>query len=549
MEGYKGRMAEERQNRCQRQNECQTKGQSTGRRQERIVLTFDVGTQSTRVLLVDSKGSILGKGQKKHEPPYRQQEAGWAEQEADFYYRHMCLAAAELHDSLEEKALWDRIEAVSLTTIRDTVVCADKRGNPLRPAIVWLDKRMAEGGPKFSQVTRLLIKAVGMEETARLQFQKGHCNWIMQKEPDIWAATDKYLLLSGYLTFKLTGNMADAAASLVGRLPIDSQGRGWQKKGAMTRPVFDVEPEKLCEVRESGEVLGYVTKRASLDTGLREGLPVLASGSDKACEIIGLGCTSREKAAIGFGTTATITFNTERYLEPERFIPPYPSVMPGWFNPEIEIYRGYWLISWFKKEFAQKEVEQAKLLGVSAEQLLNKRLGEVEAGCGGLLFQPYFTPNVTMPAAKGAIIGFSEEHTRIHLYRAIIEGINFALMDGMRLMEKRSGHVFEEIRLAGGGSQSSEICQITADMFGIPVKRVQSFEAAGMGSAMAAFAGLKVFESYEKAREAMVHVRDVFLPDMAQHRIYRKLYGEIFQNIYGRLSPLYDKLHDIYHNL
>lgn len=190
--------------------------------------------------------------------------------------------------------------------------------SPCALQFVWLDKRKAEGGPKFSQVTRMMLKAVGMEETAKVQYQKAHCNWIMQKEADIWARTEKYLLLSGYLTFLLTGNMTDAAACLVGRLPIDSQCRNWQRKGALTRPVFDVEPDKLCEVRESGELLGNITKKAAEDTGLREGIPVLASGSDKACEILGLGCISKEKAAIGFGTTATITFNISRYLEPER---------------------------------------------------------------------------------------------------------------------------------------------------------------------------------------------------------------------------------------
>lgn len=513
---------------------------------ERIVLTFDVGTQSSRALLINNRGRILGKGQRKHEPAYVSRQPDWAEQEALFYYEHICGAARELKEAVKEKEVWERIEAVSITTIRDTVVCVDEKGRPLRPAIVWLDKRKAEGGPRLSQVTRMMFKAVGMEETAKLQFQKSHCNWIMQKEPQIWEKTHKYLLLSGYLTYQLTGNMADAAAALVGRLPIDSQSRSWQKKGALTRPVFDVESQKLCEVRESGEVLGYITAQAAEDTGLKEGLPVLASGSDKACEILGLGCTSKEKAAIGLGTTATITFNTERYLEPERFIPPYPSVIPGWFNPEIEIYRGYWLISWFKKEFAEKEVEQAKQLGVSAEELLNRRLKEIPAGCDGLLFQPYFTPNVTMPVAKGSIIGFSDQHTRIHLYRAIIEGINFALMDGMRLLEKRSGHVFEEIRLGGGGSQSDEICQITADMFGIPVKRTDTYEATGMGSAMAAFVGLGEFRDYEEAQKAMVHLKDVFEPDMDQHRIYEELYREVFQNIYGKLAPLYEKLNEIY---
>ena len=511
---------------------------------QHIVLIFDVGTQSSRAMLVNDRGETLAKSQQRHEPAYHSVQPGYAEQDADYYYGCICRAALEVKACAPE--LWEQIEAVTVTTIRDTTVCVNGQGEPLRPAIVWLDKRRAEGRPALSQVTRLMFKAVRMEETANLQFQKSHCNWIRQNQPEIWEQTDKYLLLSGYLTFKLTGQMADGAACLVGHLPVDAQGRSWQKKGALTRPVFDVEPEKLCSIVESGQVLGRITGQASAETGIKEGMPLLATGSDKACEILGLGCISKEKAAVGFGTTATITYTMDRYLEPERFIPPYISIMPGCFTPEIEIYRGYWLISWFKKEFAQKEVKQAGELGIAAEELLNERLKEIPAGCDGLLFQPYFTPNVTMPAARGAIVGFSDQHTRIHIYRAIIEGINFALLDGMRLMERRTGHEFREIRLGGGGSRSSEICQITADMFGIPVVRTQTYEVTGIGSAMTAFVGLGVFQDYGEAVEHMVQKKDEFLPDMEQHAVYEELYSKIFRNIYGRLSPLYEKLNEIY---
>ena len=380
-----------------------------------------------------------------------------------------------------------------------------------------------EGRPKMSNIVRMAFKAAGMEETANLQFQKSHCNWIRQKEPEIWEKTDKFLLLSGYLVYCLTGQTADAAASMVGHIPYDSKTRNWQKQGALTRPVFPVEEEKLCRIVESGEIFGVITEKASADSGLPEGLPVIAAGSDKACEVMGMGCIDKETAAIGLGTTATITFNIGQYLEPERFIPPYDSIMPGYFNPEFEIFRGYWMISWFKKEFAEKEVVQAAREGCSAEELLNRRLEEIPAGCDGLLFQPYFTPNITMPTARGAVIGFSDRHTRIHIYRAIIEGINFALMDGMRLMEHRSGHKFREIRLGGGASQSDQICQITADMFGIPTVRTQTHEVAGAGCALTAFVGLGVFKDYREAVEAMVRKQDVFEPDLKQHVIYERL--------------------------
>lgn len=105
-------------------------------------------------------------------------------------------------------------------------------------------------------------------------------------------------------------------------------------------------------------------------------MPLIASGSDKACEILGLGCITKEKAAISFGTTATVTFTTDAYVEPERFIPPYASVMRGHFTPEIEIFRGYWLVSWFKREFAAKEIETAADFG-------NFRGGAVEPAVEG----------------------------------------------------------------------------------------------------------------------------------------------------------------------
>ena len=513
--------------------------------EKQIILVFDVGTQSSRAMLVDSHGSVLGISKQAHEPAYTSLHADWAEQDADFYYETICRAAKQLRE--EKKDLWKDIKAVSVTTIRDTIVCVDKDGKPLRPAILWLDKRRADGKADIPFFSRLLLKAVGMENTINTQFQKSHCNWIRTREPEIWEKTYKLLFISGYLIFKLTGNMKDAAASLVGHLPINSKTRSWQGPNALTSPVFPVDQDKLCEIADSGDILGYITPQMAADSDVPQGLPVIATGSDKACEILGLGCVTKEKAAIGFGTTATITFMNNTYLEPERFIPPYPAVIKGSYNPEIEIFRGYWLVSWFKKEFASKEVEQAQELGISVEDLLDQHLKDIPPGCEGLLFQPYLTPNVTMPTARGAVIGFADLHTRIHLYRAIIEGINFALYDGMKLMEHRARHKFQEIYLGGGGSQSDEICQITADMFGIPVVRTQTFEVTGIGCALAAFVGIGTFKSYEEAVQEMVHEKDRFIPDMEIHKKYEELYDGVFKKIYHQLSPLYNKLHEIYH--
>lgn len=512
---------------------------------EPVVLVFDVGTQSARTMLVDRGGNILAIDKKSYEKPYFADNLDWAEQDADFYYDCICETCRNVQDSNPEA--FARIEGVSITTIRDTTVCVDEEGKPLRRAVLWLDKRRDDGKPDFPPTSKLALKAVGMLETCNLQYSKSVCNWIMQNQPEIWEKTHKFLLLSGYLVFKMTGNMVDSKPSIIAHLPFDNKNRDWMKNNAFIRPIFPVEKEKLCDLVESGQVMGRITKRMSEDSGIPEGLPVIAAATDKACEILGLGCADESTAAIGLGTTATISYLSDKYVEIEKYIPAYASLVPGKWNPEYEIYRGYWLISWFKREFATKEVAKAKELGITPEELLNRTLHNIPAGCEGLLFQPYFTPNVTMPSARGAMIGFSDVHTRHHLYRAIVEGINFALIDGLKMMEKRAGVNFQQIAVGGGGSQSDEICQISANMFGLPIVRPKAYEATGIGCAIAAFVGLGYFESYSEAVDEMVEIKSRFEPDPEEHRKYEELYETVYKNIYSDLKPLYQKLHDIYH--
>ena len=510
---------------------------------ERIVLAFDVGTQSTRALLVSHTGRILGKQQIRYAQPYESPRIGWAEQDPDLYYDCLCRCARQMKEADPEA--FAAVEAVTIASIRDTSVCVDKEGRPLRPAIVWLDKRQAKGSPKYAPVLWPILHMMKADDLIRLQYRKSQCNWIREEQPKIWEKTHKFLLLSGYLNFRLTGRFADAAASLVGHIPFDNKSRRWKGPHDIVRPVFDIPEEKLPEVVETGELLGRIHAQAARDSGLPEGLPVYPAGADKACEVIGIGCMKKEQAAVSFGTMATIDFTSPDYYEMTKMMAPYPSVIPGHFAPEFEIYRGYWLISWFQKEFAELERAAAEKGGRSAVELLNERLGEIPAGCGGLMFQPYFTPSITMPYAKGAFIGMAEHHGRMHMYRAVIEGINYGLMEGIRSAEAAGHFTVREIRLGGGGSQSAEICQITANMFGIPVVRVHTHEVTGLGAAMAAFVALGEFPDFDAAAAAMVHERDRFEPDPKEHELYRTLYEEVWKDIFGRLSPLYGRVQEI----
>ena len=318
------------------------------------------------------------------------------------------------------------------------------------------------------------MKVAGMSEGVALQRAGSHCNWIAVNEKEKWNRTDKFVLISAWLNYKFSGTLADSTASTVGHLPFDSRIRTWMKPHDFRRIVFQVTDDKLYDLAEPGTEIGSITAQTAAETGIAAGLPVIVTGSDKGCETLGLSCLSAEKAALSFGTTATVQLSSQQYFEPQPYMPAYLAVVPGYYNPEIEIYRGYWLLSCFKREFAAKEMAEAAKLGIEAERLLDERLKEIRPGCDGLIMQPYFTPGVNMPFAKGAVIGFSDNHTRIHLYRAIIEGINFALMEGLRTMEKRGKMQVTSLYAAGGGSQSDAVCSITASMFGLPVYRIQT---------------------------------------------------------------------------
>lgn len=503
-----------------------------------VVLTFDIGTQSLRGMIVDSDGNILYKEQIKFDEPYFSNQPGWAEQDGIFYWNNICKASKSLREKAGE--VWEQIKAVSITTIRDSVLCLDGNGEPIRPVILWLDKRDAPDESPFTLKSSVLFALAGMTQTAQFIRNISPCNWIRKNEPENWAKTHKFVMLSAYMHRKLCGKIIDSTANIIGHVPYDNKHGRWLTSKDLNYCIFPVEREKLCDLVLPGELLGYINEEASKETGIKEGIPLIATGSDKGCETIGMSCTTPEKAAISFGTTATVQYTIDRYVEPQRFFPPYVSAYKGRYNPEIEIYRGYWLISWFKKEFAEKEVKEAAAKGLIAEDLLNQRLHEIPPGCDGLVFQPYFTPGVSMPNARGSIIGFSDIHTRIYIYRAIIEGINFALMDGIRNLERRMKVLTKEIYVAGGGSKSDEICQITADMFGVPVYRIQTHEAAAIGSSMIAFTGIGVFKNIDEAIASMVHIKDEFKPDMDNHRIYDKLYKNVFTKIFKKLKPLYN---------
>ncbi len=512
---------------------------------EKTILSIDCGTQSLRAMLFSLKGELLAIERVTYEP-YISVNPGWAEQDPEIYWEALKSSCCALQKSNPE--YFNLIAGLGITTMRDSLVNVDSAGNALRPVMVWLDQRKAKTVFKPGLAMKLLIWFIGIGDTIKKAQRDGKCNWIKQNQPEIWAKTHKVVQVSGFLNYRLTGLFNDSVASQIGHVPFDYKRQKWGNPANLltfSAKLYPIEIGKLPKIVSPGEVLGRINKKASIETGLRENLPVIACGSDKGCETLGMGVLTTDTASLSFGTTATIQTTSKKYLEPVPYMPSYPAVFPGLFNPEVEIFRGFWMVSWFKNEFAHHEIQVAAERGIPAEEVLNELLHQSPPGAMGLMVQPYWSPGLSKPSAKGAMIGFGDVHKKPHIYRAVIEGLVYALREGKERIEKVSKTKIQRLAVSGGASKSDEICQITADVFNLPVFKGKTTETSGLGAAIVTAFGTGFYKSMEEAVSTMVTHEHEFYPDKKHVQLYDQLYKKVYKKMYKKLEPFYHEIREI----
>ncbi len=503
----------------------------------KYILSVDVGTQTIKGVVYDFSGEMLIKEKQFYDKPYFSPKPGHYEREAEDYWNDLVSVCKKLfRNGIDAKD----IEAVSITTQRATTVFLDKNFEPLRPAILWLDKREAE------EVTNLgfyefLFRLVGAFDTVKTFQKRSAVNWVIKNEPELWQKTGYVCYLSTYLNYKLTGAFFDSNASQVGYLPFNFKKKQWEPENSWKYKAVSVRLNMLPKLVNPSDLIGYVTERASKDTGLPKGVPVVAAASDKACELIGVGAYGKYDAALSFGTTATINFNSDRYLEAFRFFPSYPSAIGNAFNVEYQVFRGFWLISWFKEQFAKLESKAAESLGIAAEELLEKRVSNIPAGSDGLVLHPFWSQGVAgkKQVMKGSIIGFTDSHKMEHVYKALIEGLMFALREGKEAIEKKMNIKLKRLFASGGGAKSRLVVNCAADIMNLPVFKPDNVETSSLGAAMLAALGVGKFNSIYEAIDAMKPNGEFIYPKPENVKIYDNIFKKVFVPIKGKLSPIF----------
>ena len=498
-------------------------------------MTFDFGTQSVRVSIFDQNGECVAMESKKYEPAYVSPKPGYAEMDPDYYFS--CLCACTNHICKAHPELIARVKGIELDCFRDSAVLLDKDRKVIRPMILWLDSRMAECKEPLPLVATALFHLVGKWDVISLNRQRTMVNWIKENEPENFAKIDKYISISTYFIYRLTGQLKDSPSDFTGHYPLDYQKKTWYKNPDkhLQGQIFSLREDQLVELVDTQGVLGEISKEGSKLTGLPVGIPMFAGGSDKSCETLGCGVIDSTLASISLGTACTVETVTKKYIGPQPFLPAYPSVQPDVYNLDVQIYRGFWMINWFLKEFGAYNIDDLVTTDVTPEEY-NSKLASIPAGSQGLMLQPYWGSPLEHPEVKGSIVGFSDFTTKTHFYKAIIEGIGYELRLAKESFEKRLKSKFQAIRISGGGARSDEICQIYADLFGLRVERVQTIETSSLGAAIGGFLSLGVYQTPEEAVKHMVRVTKTFEPNPENTKIYDVLFTNAYKGLYPSLK-------------
>ncbi|WP_171025047.1 FAD-binding protein [Lacticaseibacillus zeae] len=347
---------------------------------------------------------------------------------------------------------------------------------------------------------------------------------------------------TGYLAYRLTGNRIDTAASYIGTWPIDMDKWDWTDEDMMF-DFLNLPRTSLFKLVKPGGILGNVTEEAAAATGLPKGLPVIATANDKAVEALGAGLKTGPDLLLSLGTYTTPMlqgnenhpFGTTRYYWTN-----FADVPDEYLYESNGVYRGMWTVSWFAKQF--QGIGNAT--HESTLDVLTREAATVLPGSDGLLTILDWQPAADRPFRKGAFIGLDERHNRGHMFRSILEGLAFNLLDYSTAMLKKLDRKVDRLVVTGGGVQNDIFMQLIADIFNLPAQRNVITDAAGLGAAINAAVGIGEYRMYDEAIAAMVKPADSFAPQANAVAQYAKVY-EKYKNLHQLTDPVFKDLQTI----
>jgi len=492
----------------------------------------DLGTSTLKVGIYDLNGNEKATEYMEHKLLYPGKDL--VENDVEKYWESICYLIKNILLKINNPK---KILAVSISSQGETIVPIDFRGKPLRPAIVWLDRRSEGEADMISEAFNLdeMFNITG-QPSVDASWPATRIKWLKDNEPEIFESTYKFLLLEDYITYKFTGKIFGEKTVYNSTYYFDIN------KCDFYEPILDylqIDRKKLPEVISSGTLVGSISEIASKETNLCSDTKFVMGAMDQLAGAIGAG---NIKTGIVTETTGTafvmITTLDKPVFDKLNKIPCYIHVVKDKYCLLPYSITGGMVLKWFKDNFFT-QIENLKN-NKNIYDLMTYEASNIEPGCGGLVMLPHlsgaYIPE-NNPKARGVYFGIGINHSRAHFIRAILESIGFMMRNDIELFSKMNIKIDKIISL-GGGAKSRLWNQIKSDICNIEVNIPYYTETALLGASMIAGLGIGVYHDYESIAKNIVKIKEKYTPDKKNLRIYNKTYNK-YKKLYKSLEQLF----------
>jgi len=494
----------------------------------RYLLGLDVGTTSTKAVIIDLAGNILAQCSSGHE--LIAFEPSWAEEDPNAWWQGLVRSVKIcLRDSSINAA---EIVGIGVSGQIPTMVLVDKNSEPTRKAILYSD-------PRAVDEMKWMLKEVGNEETFRVtnsvvqqQFWIPKLLWVRAHDPQAFEKAHKVLGAYDYLKLKLTGEFSTDINNALEAGLLNFQNRRWWTE------ILDrarISKDMLPSLHEPTEVIGKVSKKAADETGLTEGTPVIAGSGDTVCSALAAGAVKANDLMLMYGTTGCFVFCTTSARPDPRFYFDY-HVIPGMYALNGCMATSGMLLRWFRDNFCKDAVKDAEQQGMDTYAVLDHQAEIIEAGSEGIVILPYFmgekTP-INNPYARGVVFGLTTYHSRAHIYRALLEAVAYGFNHQLQILQEL-GFIPKRVIAVNGGARSKVWRQIVTDVIGLAQQYDTNNPGAPFGDAFLAGIGTGQLEGWDQIHQ-WIKVTDTSTPGEENHERYSKMYG-IYRSIYEHLK-------------
>jgi xylulokinase len=488
-------------------------------------LSIDLGTTAVKVALFEADGGLLALSvqelQLQHPTPEQ------TEIDARVIWHAVVAGARDVLARVPGSG--SSLAGVGISSQAQTFVLLDEAGEPVRPAVMWIDARAGEESEEFARKfsrDECLLRLGRPSVTAVASAPK--LRWLSKHEPETLSRAHDLLLLPDYLLWRLTGERVTD--------PVTAGSTGFYHTLRAEWWLDAIEFAgaghlRLPELRRPGECAGTLLGEAARETGLPQEVPCAVGTNDQLTGALGAGNVEPGTVSETTGTALALVMTARADPKAEK-----DAAVAGGPHPagdDLRYVLAYSktagiVLKWFRDQFCPTE-DYDKLFEMVAG---------VPIGSDGVTCLPHFSGTATphfKPDATGAFTGLRLSHTPAHLARAIVESLTFDLLLNVRFLEEAVGSV-TTIRAMGGGARSSLWLQMKADVLGLPVERVACSEAASLGAAELAMAAVGEFASVAEASRALYRSDRTFEPDAdrgAQYARPLKRYEALYETLYG----------------